>query len=232
MATANPDERSRRAPKDSAPVEALFGGRTIAIRGAREHNLKNVDLDHPARQAGRVHRPVGFGQIVARLRHHLCRGAAPLCRVAVGLRPPVPGNDAEARCRPYRRAVAGDRHRAEDHVEEPPLDGRHGDRNPRLYAPLVGAGRHSLFASHRPADREPNGEPDGRPRAGVAGADAALPHGAGRAWAKGRIPQGNRRLHEARLSAAEDRRRVLPTSPTRRRSTRSSSTTSRSWSTA
>ncbi len=47
MATANPDERSRRAPKDSAPVEALFGGRTIAIRGAREHNLKNVDLTIP-----------------------------------------------------------------------------------------------------------------------------------------------------------------------------------------
>jgi excinuclease ABC subunit A len=29
------------------PVEALFGGRTIAVRGAREHNLKNVDLVIP-----------------------------------------------------------------------------------------------------------------------------------------------------------------------------------------
>ena len=29
------------------PVEALFGGRAITIRGAREHNLKNVDLAIP-----------------------------------------------------------------------------------------------------------------------------------------------------------------------------------------
>jgi len=28
-------------------VEALFGGRAITIRGAREHNLKNVDLAIP-----------------------------------------------------------------------------------------------------------------------------------------------------------------------------------------
>ena len=49
---------------------------------------------------------------------------------------------------------------------------------------------------------------------------------------QGRIPQGNRRLHEARLPAAEDRRRSSTRSPTRRRSTRSSSTTSKSSSTA
>ena len=36
-----------RASKKAEPVEALFGGRTIAVRGAREHNLKNVDLVIP-----------------------------------------------------------------------------------------------------------------------------------------------------------------------------------------
>ena len=29
------------------PVEKLFDGRAITVRGAREHNLKNVDLTIP-----------------------------------------------------------------------------------------------------------------------------------------------------------------------------------------
>src|SRR5271156_5641190 len=47
MAGPNSDGRPRRATKDLEPVEALFGGRAIVIRGAREHNLKNVDLVIP-----------------------------------------------------------------------------------------------------------------------------------------------------------------------------------------
>src|SRR5277367_3683975 len=39
--------RPVRASKKAQPVEALSGGRTIAVRGAREHNLKNVDLVIP-----------------------------------------------------------------------------------------------------------------------------------------------------------------------------------------
>ena len=35
------------AAKAGAAVEALFGGRAIVVRGAREHNLKNVDLAIP-----------------------------------------------------------------------------------------------------------------------------------------------------------------------------------------
>ena len=41
--TRAPDPRRQ----DAEPVEALFGGRAIVIRGAREHNLKNVDLTIP-----------------------------------------------------------------------------------------------------------------------------------------------------------------------------------------
>ncbi len=45
---AGPNSEARpRASKDSEPVEALFGGRAIVVRGAREHNLKNVDLAIP-----------------------------------------------------------------------------------------------------------------------------------------------------------------------------------------
>ena len=47
MARSNSQARLARAPKDTEPVEALFGGRAIVVRGAREHNLKNVDLTIP-----------------------------------------------------------------------------------------------------------------------------------------------------------------------------------------
>ena len=44
MAGPKSQARSVRALKPADSVEALFGGRTIAVRGAREHNLKNIDL--------------------------------------------------------------------------------------------------------------------------------------------------------------------------------------------
>jgi excinuclease ABC subunit A len=52
MVGPNSQARPLRAPKDTEPVEAelveaLFGGRAIVVRGAREHNLKNVDLAIP-----------------------------------------------------------------------------------------------------------------------------------------------------------------------------------------
>ena len=62
----------------------------IVIRGAREHNLKNVTVSLPREQAGGHHRPVRIGQVEPGVRHPLRRGAAPVRRVAVGLRAPVP----------------------------------------------------------------------------------------------------------------------------------------------
>ena len=47
MAGPKSEARPVRAPKTVEPVEALFGGRAIVVRGAREHNLKNVDLVIP-----------------------------------------------------------------------------------------------------------------------------------------------------------------------------------------
>ncbi len=39
--------KSSKPSRAAEPVERLFGGRTIEVRGAREHNLKNVDLTIP-----------------------------------------------------------------------------------------------------------------------------------------------------------------------------------------
>ena len=53
------------------------------------------------------------------------RGAAALRGVAVGLRPAVPGADGEAGRGQYRGALPSHLRRAEDHVQEPPLDRGH-----------------------------------------------------------------------------------------------------------
>ena len=144
----------------------------IRIRGAREHNLKGVDVDIPRHKLVVITGLSGSGKS-PRLRHDLCRGPAPLCREPVGLCPAVPRADAEARRRPDHRAVAGDLDRAEDHLEEPALDGGDGHRDLRLHAAAVGARRHPLLAGHRAADREPDRLADGRPHPGDARGHAA-----------------------------------------------------------
>src|SRR6202140_678318 len=48
MASAKPlSSPPAHGSKDRPSVEELFGGRAIVVRGAREHNLKNVDLTIP-----------------------------------------------------------------------------------------------------------------------------------------------------------------------------------------
>ena len=101
--TGGPSRRRwpRRGPSwaDRQPVAG-----SILVRGAREHNLKNIDVEIPRERLVVITGLSGLGQVVARLRHDLRRGAAPLRRVALGLRPPVPRADGEARLRRASRA--------------------------------------------------------------------------------------------------------------------------------
>jgi excinuclease ABC subunit A len=117
-------------------------------RGARTHNLKNVDLDLPRDQADRDHRPVGLGQVLARLRHALRRGPAPLRRIAVGLCAAVPVDDGQARRRPHRGPVAGHLDRAEIDLAQPALHRRHHHRDLRLPAPAVRPRRRAALPDH------------------------------------------------------------------------------------
>ncbi len=183
--------------------------RVISIRGAREHNLKNVDLDMPRDQLIVITGLSGSGKSSLAFDTIYAEGQRRYVEVAVGLCAPVPRDDAEAGRRPDRRPVAGDLDRAEDHLAQPALDRRHGHRDLRLHAPAVRARRRPLFAGDRPADREPDRQPDGRPRAGAAGGHAALSAGADRARPQGRVPQGTRRAAEEGLPARQDRRQVL-----------------------
>ena len=70
--------------------------KSIRIRGASEHNLKNIDVEIPRDQLVVITGLSGIGQIDARLRHRLRRGPAEIHRVALGLRPAVPRPASEA----------------------------------------------------------------------------------------------------------------------------------------
>ena len=93
-----PEPRARRE-RPFAPVESMMmpPSDRIVISGARAHNLKGIDVELPRDALIVITGPLGLGQVEPRLRHDLRRGAAPLRRVAVRLRAPVPGPDGEAR---------------------------------------------------------------------------------------------------------------------------------------
>ena len=70
---------------------------SIQVRGARTHNLKGIDCRVPHGQLTVVTGPSGGGEVVARFRHHLRRGAAAVRRVDVDLRPAVSRSDGATR---------------------------------------------------------------------------------------------------------------------------------------
>ena len=110
------DSRMREAaealglPVDAAVTSEADDSNCVRVRGAREHNLRGVDVDIP-RDALAVFTGVsGSGKSLAGLRHDLRRGAAPLLRVGRAVRAAAdpPDRRAEGRrrspgCRPPSR---------------------------------------------------------------------------------------------------------------------------------
>ena len=182
---------------------------SIVVSGAREHNLKDVTVTLP-RDALVVITGLSVGQVVARVRHDLRRGPAPLRRVAERLRAPVPRADGQAGCGLDRGPVAGDLDRPEDDVAQPALDGRHGHGDLRLPAPAVGADRQAALLQLRAPDRRAVGRADHRPDHGHGRGHALHGHGADRPRAQGRVRQAAGRAAQRGLHAREGQRRAAP----------------------
>src|SRR5262249_34572879 len=88
----------------------------------------------PEERAGGLQRREREREDLARLRYPLRRGSGPVRRESLGVRAAVPRTDGEAEVRDAPRAVADHLHRAEGSEQQPALDGRYGDRGPRLPA--------------------------------------------------------------------------------------------------
>ena len=114
----------------------------IRVIGAREHNLKNITVDIPRDQLVVITGLSRLGKKFAGIRHDLCRGAAPLCRVTLSIRAPVSRTDGKTRCRLDRWTLTGCIDRSKGYFAQPAFDGRHGDRGLRLSTPAVRSNWH------------------------------------------------------------------------------------------
>ena len=121
-------------------------GTFLRIRGARQHNLKDLDLDLPRGSLTVVTGVSGSGK----------SSLAFDTLYAEGQRRYVESLSAYARqflerCRARRRLdlepAAGDRDRAGEPRDERALDGRHGDRDPRPPAPALREDRRAWCAT-------------------------------------------------------------------------------------
>ena len=209
MAGPNSEARPVRASKDAEPVEALFGGRAIVVRGAREHNLKNVDLTIPRDKlvvftglSGSGKSSLAFDTIYAEGQRRYVESLSAYARQFLemmqkpdvdqidGLSPAIAIEQKTTSKNP--RSTVGTVTEIHDYMRL--LWARVGIP----YSPATGLPIESQTVSQM-VDRV-LALPE-RTRLYL-----TAPVVRGR---KGRIPQGNRRLYEARLPAAEDRRRVL-----------------------
>ena len=203
------DSADKTAGRQDGRAKDVRDGRMISIRGAREHNLKDVDLDIPRDKlvvftglSGSGKSSLAFDTIYAEGQRRYVESLSAYARQFLEMmqKPDVDQIDG------LSPAIS--------------IEQKTTSRNPRStvgtvteihdYMRLsVGARRRALFAGDRAADREPDRLADGRPRHGAARRHAALSAGAGGARAQGRVPQGARRLYEEGLSARQSRWHLL-----------------------
>ena len=136
----------------------------ITVRGAREHNLKNIDVEMPRDRlivitglSGSGKSSLAFDTIYAEGQRRYVESLSAYARQFLGQmeKPDVDQIDG---------LVAGDQHRPEGRLAEPALDGRHRHRDLRLPAPALRPHRAACTAPSAAGEiTPPDGRADGRP---------------------------------------------------------------------
>ena len=188
---------------DASPHPAADDQRPRRSRAQPQEHQRRA----AARQADRLHRALRLGEVEPGVRHDLRRGPAPLRRVAVVVRPPVPRSDGQARRRRHRGPVAGDRDRPEVGRPQPALDGRHDHRDLRLLASALRPHRHPALSRARQPARAPDAAADRRPCPPAARGHPLPGAGSRRARAQGGVRHAARGPLRAGLRARPHRRR-------------------------
>ena len=125
----------------------------IRVRGAREHNLKNVDVTIPRDQltvitglSGSGKSSLAFDTIYAEGQRRYVESLSAYARQFLELmgKPDVDSIDGLSPAISIEQKTTS---------KQSPLDGRHRHRNPRLHAPALGPRWRPLLPRHRPADR-------------------------------------------------------------------------------
>jgi len=103
-----------------------MGSSYIVIKGAREHNLKNIDISIPRDKfvvitglSGSGKSSLAFDTIYAEGQRRYVESLSAYARQFLE-------QMDKARCRLHRRSLPSHLHRAEEHLQEPPLHSRHG----------------------------------------------------------------------------------------------------------
>ena len=197
--------------------------RSSTSEHAREHNLKNVSCRIPHGKLVRRHRAERVGQVVARVRRRLRRGAAALPGDAHALRAAVPADAAAPRRRSRDRRSAAHRARAAHDARRRAT--RPSRRSPRSPTTCACSTRRSATCTARRATRpcRPSSPDELFARASTARAerDAASTRSTRPRCARARArtstssPRASRAGVHGRARRRRDRRR-----PIRRRSSR------------
>ena len=217
---------------DQSQKGKRLDSRMISIRGAREHNLKNVDVAIPRDQlvvftglSGSGKSSLAFDTIYAEGQRRYVESLSAYARQFLEMmqKPDVDQIDG------LSPAIS--------------IEQKTTSKNPRStvgtvteiydYMRLLWA---RIGVPYSPATglpiEMPDRLPDGRPHPRAAGRHAALSAGAGRARPQGRVPQGARRLPQEAATSASKSTASSTRSPRCPPSTRNSPTTSTWWSTA